>query len=205
MPRLRFSLRMFLLLLFIASLIGSNLFTAWQLHQLREENAELRMEVGRLVVTDVNKVNAVAVPTYQDLTWRWRIHVPKGPPLYVCGSAHEVPLTGFPANRSATNLPEGEYLLTAAIRHDRNGQWQLTVAYQNGSSSFGISDEDAGWLVDSPGYSTSQAGVSGTDLFDPNARFELLRVRTFEKRPGGGSVSSDSPAGPGVMLWIEKQ
>ncbi|HEV3341921.1 MAG TPA: hypothetical protein VG125_16255 [Pirellulales bacterium] len=205
MLRLRFSLRTFLLLLFVASLIGSNLFTAWQLDQARQENVEMRKQLGRLVVTDASKINLVAVPTYEDMMWRWRVYVPKGLPLYVCGSTREITGTGFPANHSASNLPEGEYLLTAAIRRDRHGKWQLTLAHRQGSSSFGISDEDAGWLVDSPGWSTSQAGVSGTEVFDPSAPLELLRIRTMEKLPGGGSTSSSSPTGPGVMLWVDKQ
>ncbi|HWB11448.1 MAG TPA: hypothetical protein VG826_19615 [Pirellulales bacterium] len=205
MPRLRFSLRTFLLLLFVASLIGSNLFTTWQLRQLRQENADMQKQLGRLVVTDRNKINLVAVPTYEEMMWRWRIYVPRTPALFVCGSAHEIPQTGFPAGHGATNLPEGEYVLTAAIRRDRHGNWQLTIAHRNGSGSFGISDEDAGWLVDSPGWGTTQAGVNGTELLDPNTPIELLRVRAAEKLAGGGSQSSSSPTGPGVVLWFKKQ
>jgi hypothetical protein len=204
MPRLRFSLRAFLLLLSVGSLIGSNLFTAWQLDKLRTQNAEMAKELGRLVVTDRNKINVVAVPTYEDMLWRWRIYVPKGRSLYLCGSTHAIPQTGYPENFSAMTLTDGECLLTAAIRRDRQNKWQLTLARESGSSSSGIADEDSDWLVDSPGWGSEQAGTNGTELFNAEEPLVLLRVRSMEKTPGGGSTSSQSPTGKGVMVWIKK-
>ena len=204
MPRFRFSLRAFLLLLFFGSLIGSNLFTAWQLDKLRQENAQMRKELGRLVVTDPNKINIVAVPVYEDMLWRWRIYVPPGRSLYICGSTHAIPQTGLPANFGATTLAEGEYLLTAAIRRDRNGKWQLTLARKGGSASFGFGDDDSAWLVDSPGWESTQAGTSSTELFDPDEPIVLLRLRAAEKTPGGGSTISQNVTEKGVMLWIKK-
>jgi hypothetical protein len=204
MPRLRFSLRAFLLLLFIVSLLGSNFFTAWQLRQLREENAGMRKELGRLVVSDPDKINVVAVPTYEDMLWRWRVYVPKGKSLRLYESVNTIPETGFPANYGSSGLAEGEYLLTAAIRRDRKGQWQFTVAGPQSSSSFGIADDQAAWLVESPGWSSEQAGSGATEVFNAGEPIVLLRLRSMEKQAGGVSTTTPKPS-EGVMIWIGKQ
>ena len=203
MPRFRFSLRAFLLLLFIASLIGSNLFTSWQLRHLRQENAEMRKELGRLVVADPTKVNLVALPSYEEMLWRWRIYVPKGRALQICTATQDIPDQGFPNHVGATSLQEGEYVLTVAIRKNRLQQWTLTVANPNSSAGFTISDDYAQWLADNPGWSSSQAGSGGTETTAVEEPFTLLRVRAMEPLPGGGSASSQKPVGEGVMIWIK--
>jgi hypothetical protein len=204
MPRLRFSLRAFLLLLFIASLIGSNLFTAVQLRELRDENAQLRMEIGRLVVTDRDKINVVAVPMYEDLTWRWRIYVPPGHSLYMCGATQDIPENGLAKNFGATSLGGGEYLLTTAIRRNREDKWQLTVASPDSSSGFAFAEEHTGWLTGSPGWSSTQVGISATEVFNPDEPVVLLRLRSMVTRPGGVSTSSDKPTEDGVMVFIKR-
>ena len=75
MPRFRFSLRSFFLFLFFACLVGSNLFTAREVNRLNEKlseshraNEKLQAELGQLVVSDPNKLHAVAVQTHEGLT-----------------------------------------------------------------------------------------------------------------------------------------
>ncbi|HJT33641.1 MAG TPA: hypothetical protein VJ783_16465 [Pirellulales bacterium] len=205
MPRLRFSLRTFLVVLITATLVASNFFTAWQLGQLREENSQLRKELGRLEVTDPKKINIIAVPTYEDMLWRWRIYMPEGHSLRLCESAQDVPQNGFPEHFGSSGpLQPGEYLLTAAIRRDRNGQWQITVAGPQSSSSFGIADEHAAWLVDNPGWETAQAGSGAAEVYDPDQPFTLLRVRSFKRVSPNSSTSNPEPT-DGVLLWIKKE
>ncbi|HVX11487.1 MAG TPA: hypothetical protein VHC22_09920 [Pirellulales bacterium] len=205
MFRVRFSLRAFLLLLFIASLIGSNLFTAWQLGKVREENAQMRKELGYLVVSDPTKVNVVAVPTYEDMLWRWRIYVPQGHSLWICGSTRDVPQIGVTDSYSSATLTEGEYLLTAAIRPDRHGKWQLTVARQGGSASFGFGGDDGTWIDEGLGWESMQAGTGTTEVLDPDQLpGVLLRVRAMVKT-ATGSMSSPSPTTKGVLVWISKR
>lgn len=205
MPRLRFSLRAFLLLLFIASLIASNLFTSWQLSQLREENVQMRKELGRLVVSDPTKIHVVALPSYEDMLWRWRIYVPTGQSLRLFESAQDIPQNGLPANfvGSAGPLQEGEYVLTAAVRRDRNGKWQITVAEPQSSNGFGIADEHTAWLTDSLGWETSQAGAASAEVYDPDQPFTLLRVRSMKKVSPNSSTSTPDPT-DGILLWIKK-
>jgi hypothetical protein len=205
-PRFRFSLRAFLLLLFIASLIASNLFTSWQLSRLREESVQMRKELGRLVVSDPSKIHIVALPSYEDMLWRWRIYVPQGQSLRLFETAQDIPQSGFPTNYvgSSGPLQEGEYLLTAAIRRDRNGKWQATLAGPHSSNSFGIADEHAAWLTDSPGWETSQAGSTSTEVYNADQPFALLRVRSMKKVSPNSSQSTPDPM-DGLLLWIKKQ
>ena len=167
----------------------------------RVKNAEMAKELGRLVVSDPNKIYVVAVPTYEDLLWRWRIYVPKGRSLHLCGTARAIPLTGFPTKNFGSPLADGEYVLTAAVRHDRHGKWQLTVARKDVSTSFGVSDEDSAWLADGRGYQWSQAGAGGSEIFSPDEPFVLLRLRSNVKTPSG-STSSLNPTEEGVMIWV---
>lgn len=215
MPHLRFSLRAFFLLLFIASLVASNFFTAWQLGRSREEVIQLQKELGRLVVTDRDKVNVVAVPTYEDMLWRWRLYVPKGMSLNVHIAAGKIPPRGIPDIGSCSSGPieEGEYVMTAAVRRDRNNKWQFTVErksdIQGGtarrSSGINIADEDAGWLTGNIGWGASIAGAAGsTETHDLNGPFELLRARSF-KRTSPSSSSSTSAPTDGVVLWLTKR
>jgi hypothetical protein len=44
--------------------------------RLRYELSELRRETGYLEITDPQTLQAIAVPCLEELTWRWRIHVP---------------------------------------------------------------------------------------------------------------------------------
>lgn len=216
MPRFRFSLRAFLLLLFIASLVGSNLFTSWQLHDAREQIMQLNKDLGRLVVADVNidKVNLVAVPTYEDLLWRWRLRVPKGMSLYAHLGVGEIPPKGIPqlSGSSSGPIEEGEYLMTAAIRRNRENKWQFTVErkrdFQGGtasaSSSVSIADQYAAWLTGEVGFGSSMAGGGGsTEVSGLGRPFELLRVRSF-KTTSPGSSASTTQATDGVLLWLTK-
>lgn len=203
-PEPRFSLRAFLLLLFIASLVASNLFTAWQVRQLREENIQMHKELGRLVVSDPSKVHLLAVPSHEDMLWRWRIYVPKGRSLKLFVSTQDVPQEDFPTNYVTGPLKEGEYLLTAAIRRDRNGKWQAAVAGPQTSYSVGIADDHTAWLSGGGGWVTSQAGADSTEVFSTDQPCELLRVRSAKKLPPNGSTIAPDPT-DGLLLWIKKQ
>lgn len=207
MPKFRFSLKAFLLLLFIGSLVGSNLFTSWQLRQLRQENAQLRKDLGRLAIEDPSKVNIIAVPTYEDMLWRWRIYVPKGESLRLFTISDNIPQTGIPTELSGYNsswVQEGEYVLTVAIRPDRNGKWQITVAGPNSSAGFGIANDHAKWLSDNPGWSTEQAGTPAAQVSDLSQPMVLLRLRAMKKTAPGSSSTTAEPS-DGVMLWLKKE
>jgi hypothetical protein len=123
---------------------------------------------------------------------------------YFSVSTQDIPERGFPANSAQTGaFPEGEYVLTAAVRPDRNGNWQVTVAGPQFSSSFGIAADHSGWLTDSAGWSTEQAGSAATEVFDPGQPITLLRLRTMKKTSPTSSSSTPEPC-DGVLLWLKK-
>ena len=73
--------------LVIVSVLG--LVTGWwstyrNLTMSRIENARLkydlsslRRETGYLKITDENKIHAIGLPSLDNLTWRWRIYIPR--------------------------------------------------------------------------------------------------------------------------------
>lgn len=206
-PAFRFSLKTFFLVLLFGSLVASNLFTSYRWKQAREENTALRKEVGYLNVEDPDKLNLVAVKTLDDLTWRWRVHVPEGSRPQIRLSGQEIPLNGFSASYSGTTLPPGDYLLTAAVRRNRFDEWTLTLGYGNSSSTTSIDPRFAGWLEKQSGpsgWSTSQAGTSGAEMHALDETFTLLRVRAMVPSADGKSASTtDQPSG-GVLIWVER-
>jgi hypothetical protein len=211
MPRFRFSLRNFFLFLFVAYLIGSNLFTALENKRLNEKLTEshrahekLQAELGLLVVSDPNKVHAVAVQTHESLTWRWRLHVPKGRRFRLFMATQEIPDNGFPPNQSSSNLVEGDFTATAAIRKGHLDKWMFRIMYPSGSTGMAFSDEHSEWIVNHPGSSESQAGYNGSESANPGEPMVLLRFRAMQRASDGSSSSVAEPC-DGVMIWIVEE
>jgi hypothetical protein len=219
MPRFRFSLRSFFLVLFIGCLVGSNLFTAREMHRLNEklneshrENEKLQAELGQLVVTDPAILHVVAIPSYEATTWRWRLHVPADGRYRIRLATHEIPETGIPTSPHVLDLNGGESELTAAIRKDRNDDWAMnmivTQRSANGSSSqrqsLPMAPEHSKWVAESSGSSTSQAGASRTDSMTPGEPMVLLRHRIMRALGDGSSGTVPEPS-DGVMIWIVEE
>ena len=207
MPMFRFSLRTLFLVLLFGCLAASNIFTSYRWKQVREENTALRKEVGYLIVEDPNKLNVVAVKTLDDMTWRWRVHVPDGSRPQLRFYWQEIPVNGFSPEFAATNLPPGDYPLTATIRRNRFDEWTLLVGFGNGSSTTAIDQRFAGWLEKQSGpsgWSMSQAGTDGTEVHALDEKFTLLRVRAMVPSADGKHASTtDKPSG-GILIWVDR-
>lgn len=206
-PTLRFSLKTLFLVLLFGSLAASNIFTSYRWKQAREENTALRKEVGYLVVDDPDKISLVAVPTLDELTWRWRIHVPDGSRPQVRISGQQIPVNEFSTSYSATTAPSGDYVLTAAVRRNRFDEWTLTVSFGSGSSTTSIDQRFAGWLEKqkgASGWSSSQAGTSGAEVHAPDEKFTLLRVRAMVPSADGTSASTTDQPSDGILIWVER-
>lgn len=209
MPRIRFSLKTLFLALLFASLAGSNVFTSYRLKQLHEENVALRKETGRLVVKDPAKLNVFAVPTFEDMSWRWRVHVPEGPRQRMCLSGVRIPVHGFSGSYASTYMAPGDYLLTAIVRRNHSEKWTLTVGRPGGSISTSIDDEHGGWLEEksgvSRGWSTSQAGQNETEVREPGETLTLLRLRVMVPAPDGKSSHTTDDPSDGILIWIDDE
>jgi hypothetical protein len=207
-PHLRFSLKTLFVSLLLATLAASNVFTSWQLKRLHEENVALRKETGHLVIKDPAKFNVVAVPTFEDLMWRWRVHVPPGAGERISIASQQIPQNGYSASFSATTLPPGDYLLTATVRRNHHGDWSLTVGHPGGSCATTIDEKFAGWLErqsGASGWSTSQAGQNEAIVRDPGTKLDLLRLRVMVQSPDGKSAGTADKPGDGILIWLEDE
>jgi len=226
MPRLRFSLRSFFLFLFVACLIGSNIFTAFENRRLNEKLNEShriikkqQAELGELVITDPNKLNAVAIPGYEVTTWRWRLHVPyeRDGGYRIRFSTQDVPYDGTPPTSPySIYLKGGEYEFTAAIRKNRNDDWtmqviaakRLSLGSSNSKTILRMAPEHSQWIGDGFGSwiadgfvsSIDHAGSGGTVSVTPGEPMVLLRVRCHD-----GSRSEVFEPCDGVMIWITEE
>jgi hypothetical protein len=201
MPRFRFSLRNFFLFLFVATLIGSNLFTAREVNRLRQANEQFQAELGFVVVTDPNKLHAIAVETHEDLTWRWRLHVPRLRGLQLFVANKNIPQDGLPTDYRIAELPDDDFSVNAAIRRDHLDQWRVAVHYPAGYLAMVIAEEHSGWVKDNLGFRAKQAGTSGQQTTNPGEPMVLLRLRAMQKTEGGSSRIVPEPC-DGLMLWI---
>ncbi|HVX09742.1 MAG TPA: hypothetical protein VHC22_00940 [Pirellulales bacterium] len=73
-----FSLGRLLAVITFVTLLSSHVVTSWKLHQARDEMGRMATELGRLTISDPSVLNVVARKSYEDLIWRWRVHVPAG-------------------------------------------------------------------------------------------------------------------------------
>ena len=214
MPRIRFSLKTQFFVLLVGTLAGSHLFTSYRLKQTHDENVKLRTELGYLTIEDRSKVHVVQLATHEDLKWQWRVYVPEGARVVLKTATDHVPEYGLPADwHMASECPPGEYSLTAAVRRDRGGQWQLIVAGGAIRLRSNIPEAAAKWLEDRASTKGWSAGAGGTETKDAGKPLRLLRVLSQAHLPPGVSptigASDEHPRGnlnrigDGLMIWID--
>jgi hypothetical protein len=194
--RLQFSLGRLLMATTLVTLVASHVYTSWQLKQAREKMASMATELGYLTISDPNRLNVIALKTFDEMTWRWRVHVPEGRQYAVCSATSKIPFVGLPNGRLETTLDPGEYVVTVAVRADGLGKWKLTIAQPQTSIRTTIDQEDARWLLNCPGYTTEQAGASGTEAADDDKPFVLVRLNVSSNRPAPDRVTD------GILIWI---
>ena len=214
MPRIRFSLKTLFVVLLVATLAGSHVFTSYRLKKTHDENVKLRTELGYLTIEDRSKVHVVQLATHEDLTWQWRVYVPEGAKVVLKAAAQEIPEYGLPAEwHAGSECPPGEYSLTAAVRRDREGQWEFSVAGGGMLSRSGIPEAATKWLEKKASTKGWSAGIGATETKDAGKPLRLLRVLSQAHLPPGVSptiaASDEHPGGKpnhigdGLMIWID--
>lgn len=125
----RVSLLTFLLLVTIVCLLASQ----WSLvrdHRALLAEAKLwRRNVGHLEITDPTKIHAVKVDALEVKTWKWRVYVPADADVQLNALVREIPEEGIPT-KATTDQPlvsASELFITAALRLDAKGDWQLVL------------------------------------------------------------------------------
>jgi hypothetical protein len=205
--RFQFSLgRLFLTMAFV-TLLSSHVYTSWKLKQAREDVGRMATELGRLTITDASRLNVLALATYDDMTWRWRVHVPSTRKYAIFSATRKIPLTGDPPSRAGiqTILKPGDYILTVAARPDGLGAWKLTIAKPGTSIRTTIDKSDAAWLVDSPGFMTAQAGGDGTEAVDGDKPLVLLRLNCESNATAAAAPPAPGATTEGIMIWAIEQ
>lgn len=199
--RFQFSLSRFFLTVAFITLLGSHVYTSWKLKQSREDAERMATELGRLTIKDASRLNVLALGTYDEMTWRWRIHVPITREYAIYSGTREIPLTGVPPEHGGvqTVLRPGEYVLTAAVRHDSLDRWRLTIADADSSMRATIQEPDAVWLVDSHDYTCEQAGAHSTQATGDEP---LVFLRLNCEAPGTPGTDIKTA---GIMIWAAER
>lgn len=128
--RLQFSLRSTLIVVLAIAVIVSVCLSKQQAdknHLLQEQNASLRAQLrGELGELDVNdsdrdKLQAIAIPTLDPMTWKWRLYVPPAQPFWINFTIVGVSDTNLPATGEGCGpLVPGEQIVTVALRKDES-------------------------------------------------------------------------------------
>jgi hypothetical protein len=202
---LQFSLRGMLLLIVLAA-IGFSLWTSnrqrKEIQRLQSEVKRLKNEVGEIVVEEgeEHKLHAVALPTLEDNTWKWRVYVPAGRNFAVTANSGVIPPTGESqgTSTSKSGLSAGEQTITVVLRPNNEGKWGWIIAT---GSTTGHLQAPSGKKLNGRKSSASNGVVRTTVAAEPGKGIELLRHRMFFSDDPRKSAGFDGP-GEGILVTI---
>lgn len=207
---MRFSLRSFLLVLFVLALAASHFYTSWKLNGARREILMLRTELGFLTIIDPDRLNLIQTP--KEGWHSWRVYVPPGAHYKLRGAAAQIPATGHPhAGQTEiidVDLPEGEFTLKARVERLQD-EWTLKVECGRGQGvMIGVRDEEMrNWAGSTQGGTewVTMRGAKGVETFGRNESFDLIREHEWKVK----GAAPFRPPGPkpsyGLLLWLEAQ
>ncbi len=210
-PRLRaryarFSIRGLFLTLCIVILSASHLLTSLQLRTARQELNSLRNDAGWLEVADPKSINVIAIPSYEHLTFRWRVHLPAGGAFKLMAAEDGIRV-GLPAQRAdASSVAQlkgagREFIIAVAIHRDHNGNWCYGVDTSDGVlRNYPIAN--AMWLENVSDFVSSQVGKNRTESSLPGSAQLLLTLRRPTRTATGWELDDDTPT-DGLVFWIE--
>lgn len=175
---------------------------------LRQENLRLRNELGEIQVEpgDKDKLHAVAVPTAESMTWKWRIFVPAGRIFSLYSAGDEIPAAGESrASFSKLQLVSGQQTIVVTLHKDYRGQLCWHAQTPHSSSTFSTGSPEFTKLIEDDNFGSTSASVSSLTKVEPHHDLQLLRIRLFPTPPGGSVNSSQlSTAGPGAEITISE-
>lgn len=182
-----------------------------QLSAVRSELAVLRNDLSVLDIADDRDLHAIALPTFGDLQWRWRVQVPTSGQYRLCYALDQIPESGFtkPAlsissvTRNFDGTPmEGSFVLDVGLHEDSKGVWQFKSDNGPCKPTYQIDNEPA-WL-DSGSFGDFKKEVFGTnETVSDGEKLMLLRMRRCKLLPNGGTALESRPT-DGLLIWLEK-
>ena len=204
-PSFRFSLLGLFALVTIVALSVSLYLTNSRLTTAQAEVQRLRRETGHLTIDDPQQVHVIAVPTTEDMHWRWRIYLPGGHDFGIYGHRGTFDKQGLPSGgvealgsriggQSDPNLPR-EIILDISLDKTLEGNACLRVRENGvGSAAVYFDTKLPTWLVDRMQVEriAAQRSVVATDVDTP---LGLLRL---------DGIDNQGPSDDAVLIWIGK-
>lgn len=216
----------------ILSLILLTTFVAMALIIFRQNGQMVRLrqtvsDAGYLDVRDKSQFHAIYVPTYDELTWRWRVWLPEGHSYELAALCNRVPPDGYPdpgddrevvyhgrllytgegSNRFEGHAP-GEYVITVAIRkNESTGEPEIQFHVVGGVWScprvpLPLNDGKPYWEEKASGNFSVMDGLdSHHQRLEDGDKLLLMRLRRY-KASEGVPVKETSEK-DGLMFWIQ--
>jgi hypothetical protein len=190
-----------------------------RISKAEKELEAVRKGAGYMVIEDENIFQAVAIETYEPLTWRWRIYLPKGHKYSWKAAYGDIPNKST-VSESGIGTGDvgctGEIILNVALRENKDDKWLLYLtfrpniygenshAYAQATNGVSISDSVAKEMLQQPtGFQYMIMAMNGAETRRPDEQIILLKYRMAEKNSSGGFHSTDQPT-PGIMVWLEE-
>lgn len=149
-----------------------------------------------------NKLQAIAIPTFEPMTWKWRVYVPPGRQFSLHSIIRPVSDSNLPTGgNSCGPIPAGEHLMTIALRKNesKENQWQWIVRCGGIECGPGLEGENAKWIEMPSNFAANAAGQKHLAIVEPGKPLEMLRYRSFPRTQTGGPLTG---VGDGILVWI---
>jgi hypothetical protein len=175
-----------------------------RVRELQDDNeslrAELRKEHGELKIDDANRdrLHAIAIPTLESMTWRWRVFVPAGRQFMINYIIEFIDDTGLPLAGSGCSLQSGEQVLTIALRKNgATGDYDWVIKCGPTTCGPSLDARRSQWIDSKPTRSSWQ--VSEQVNVPPGKPLEILRYRALPFGTTGAPMPAD-----GILVWISE-
>ncbi len=184
--------------------------------RLSAENAKLRAEAGYLQVDDPNKAAVLRVRNLDELTWQWKVWLPKGK-WKLCELTQGIPSQGVPGGSSSVGPKDGgrEVSVTVTVRKSPDGKWRTRAELDK--SQVGTVLVESHRLIEpmtnpklANGLSSQSINIAGDksqESFDPNSPVVLIRLRAHDiaqTSSGNWQSKMDPNNSEGIMVWFER-
>jgi hypothetical protein len=166
----------------------------------------LRNELGELEITGANrnKLQAIAIPTFEPMTWKWRIYVPPDRQFMIWDEINGVSDDNLPQRGSGCSIGPGEQVLTIALKKDEStGLWRWVEKSETVNCGPILPPQLANWIERPSNITARYAGEKEAVLAEPGQALELLRYRSFPRYDDGKSHELTG-VGDGILVWIRE-
>jgi hypothetical protein len=219
LSRFQFSLRSLLVFILFAALVLTSvlMYRRMIVAEQKTEAAEqemnkLRNAAGYLKIEDKTLLYAIALETYEPLTWRWRVYLPAGRTYSWRIISGNIPPDGvskeYVGSTNSASTTGVECIVILSFRKNPDNKWLMTMQVQAADSKnrldLPVPDEIINQVINvkenpAEGQCIGEGKQVSSKLDVP---IIFLKKRILEKQPNGSWQSSPNPM-PGIMMWLE--